>query len=828
MESEGLALSNSAQPNPNDTNVQLSKVVERVSDAVIALNKNWVFTYLNQQAGALFKRRAEELVGKFIWEELPEDIAKLFRNFFEKAFSEQTFLQFESYIESRHSWLEVRVFPSPDGLSIFLHDITEQKLQAQAADESASLLEGQNQILELIAQGTPLQTTLEALIRVIEAQSPDMLGSILLLDRDGVHLRHGAAPSLPESYTQKLDGEPIGPRAGSCGTAAYRHDPVIVEDIATDPLWTDYREIALKHDLRACWSIPIFDEQRNVLGTFALYFHKPGLPTARHYGQIAMATHTAAIAITRHNRIEALLSSRVKLQLRETQLSEAQRIAKFGSYQWIPGSDEVSRSEELCEIFGLRREDFPPTFEGYLERIHPEDRPNTKRIVEQALREQKPFETEERIILPDGSTRILLSIGRWVFDEARQVVKLIGICQDISESRKTEHAKAKLEEQLWQVQKMDSIGKLASGIAHDFNNILSVIVGYGELARQTLPDDSPARRHLSEIHKTAQRAAVLTRRLLAFGRQQVLQPTVLNLNIVIDNVGKIINRLIGEHISLHVTTDMRLGRAKADLAQVEQVLMNLVVNARDAMPKGGKIFIETANVELDENYSQWHPRVPPGSYIMLAVTDTGCGMTEETMSHIYEPFFTTKAVGEGTGLGLSVVYGVVKQSEAHIIVNSRVGKGTTFKIYFPRIDQPVELEPPSTTLAVLPRGSETVLVVEDDEALRDLITILLTNDGYKVLNAKDATIALEIAAEFHSHIDLVLTDLVMPDISGGELTARIKASHAEMHVLYMSGYPNDFLSHYGEMNPEIELLQKPFTSHDLLAHVRAALQKKVS
>ena len=690
--------------------------------------------------------------------------------------------------------------------------------------DSSALLQGQNHILELIAQGTPLSKTLDALIRVIEAQSPDMLGSILLLDPDGIHLHHGAAPSLPDSYTSLIDGEPIGPSAGSCGTAAFRHDAVIVEDIATDPLWVNYRELALKHDLRACWSTPIFDEHRKVLGTFALYFHKPGLPTSRHNKQIAMATYTAAIAITKHRRIEALRASRAELKSKKTQLVEAQRIAKFGSYEWTPGSDKVTRSEELCRIFGVKRENFEPTFEGYLRRVHPEDRANTKRIVEQALQEQKPFEFEERIILPDGSTRILLSMGRWIFDEAKQTVKLVGICQDITERKESERAKTTLEEQLRQVQKMDSIGKLASGIAHDFNNILSVIVGYGELARQVVEEDHPVRRHLAEINKTSQRAAILTRRLLAFSRQQVMQSTVLNLNAVIENLSKLMNRLIGEHILLQITPGEYLGEIKADLAQVEQVLMNLVVNARDAMPKGGKIFIETDNVVLDEDYAKWHPPVPPGSYVRLSVTDTGVGMDTETMSHIFEPFFTTKPPEEGTGLGLSVVYGVVKQSDAHITVNSRLGKGTTFKLYFPRTDQPIETLPVSVPEKI-PKGSETIMVVEDDESLREVITIMLTNEGYKVLSAKDAATALEIANEFHNHIDLVLTDIVMPEMSGSEMTLRIKESHPEMNLLYMSGYPNNFLSHHGVLNSEIGLLQKPFTSHDLLTHVRAALQK---
>jgi PAS domain S-box-containing protein len=305
----------------------------------------------------------------------------------------------------------------------------------QIAQENAELVRGQNHVLELIAHNTPLSETLDALVRVIEKLSPDMLGSILLLDPDGLRVRHGAAPSLPETYNRAIDGEPIGPKAGSCGTAAFRREPVIVEDIATDPLWENYRDFALRHGLRACWSTPIFEEnvseQRPVLGTFALYYHSPRLPSLRHRELIEMATQTAAIAIAKTRAEE-------ELKRREAQLVEAQRIAHIGSYEWDILSDKVYRSRELCHIFGLSPDEFEPTFEGYLKRVHPEDRASTKEIIEQAFREGKSFDHEERIVRPDGSVRILRSQGEFVSGKQGVPVKLVGICQDITDRKRTE------------------------------------------------------------------------------------------------------------------------------------------------------------------------------------------------------------------------------------------------------------------------------------------------------------------------------------------------------------------------------------------------------
>jgi two-component system cell cycle sensor histidine kinase/response regulator CckA len=338
---------------------------------------------------------------------------------------------------------------------------------------------------------------------------------------------------------------------------------------------------------------------------------------------------------------------------------------------------------------------------------------------------------------------------------------------DVTEARR-------LEEQFRQAQKMEAVGRLAGGVAHDFNNLLSVIMGYSELAQDTAPAGTAVRMQLDQIKKAAERAATLTRQLLAFSRQQVLETKVLNLNGVVNNVSKMLLRLIGEDIVLSLKPCEPLGSVKADLGQIEQVLMNLAVNARDAMPEGGKIAIETANVELDETYARQHPSLRPGSYVMLSFSDTGCGMDKKTQSRLFEPFFTTKGSGKGTGLGLSTVYGIVKQSGGYIWVYSEPKRGATFKIYLPRVDSPAQTLVSDRPDLVFDRGTETVLLVEDDNSLRALTAELLRGAGYTVVEAADGSAALEIANRRLDSIDLVLTDVIMPGMSGGELVVHLR------------------------------------------------------
>ncbi len=387
---------------------------------------------------------------------------------------------------------------------------------------------------------------------------------------------------------------------------------------------------------------------------------------------------------------------------------------------------------------------------------------------------------------------------------------------DITERRR-------LEEHLRQAQKMEAIGRLAGGIAHDFNNVLTAILGYSGFLLDKLDPTAPARRDVQEIKKAGERAAWLTQQLLAFSRKQVLKPQVLDLNQVIEKMDRLLRRLIGEHIRLLTVPAPTLGRVKVDQSQIEQVLMNLAINARDAMPEGGRLTIETAPVDLDEAYAKSHAEVVPGPYVMLAMSDTGSGMEAATKARIFEPFFTTKPIEKGTGLGLATVYGIVKQSGGHIWVYSEPGHGTTFKIYFPRVTEPAsppeQIKPEATARG----GSETVLVVEDDSAVRSLARAVLEEKGYRVLEAANGEEALRVSASHQDVIHLLLTDVIMPGMSGRVLAERLSALRPEIKALFISGYAGNAIFHHGVLDPGIAFLQKPFTAQELAQKVREVL-----
>jgi PAS domain S-box-containing protein len=379
------------------------------------------------------------------------------------------------------------------------------------------------------------------------------------------------------------------------------------------------------------------------------------------------------------------------------------------------------------------------------------------------------------------------------------------------------------EEQLRQSQKMEAVGQLAGGIAHDFNNLLTVITGYSELALRDVDSHNPLHPKLNEIKKAGDRAASLTRQLLAFSRKQILQPKVLDLNAVIPEMEKMLRRLIGEDIVLNTALDRSLGQVKADPGQIEQIVVNLCVNARDAMPAGGRLTIETSNVSLQQAYRNQQVLIRAGNYVMLSVSDNGCGMDAETQARIFEPFFTTKELGKGTGLGLSTVYGIVKQSEGIVWVYSEVGKGTTFKIYLPRVDEVAPTADQATPVRSVPRGHETILVVEDEDIVRALSTEILEKQGYQVLSAPNGREGLRLCREFGGRIDLLITDVVMPQMSGRELAEEFAVVRPETRVLYMSGFTDDAIVRHGVLDDDVFFIQKPFSPDALAIKTRSVL-----
>jgi two-component system, cell cycle sensor histidine kinase and response regulator CckA len=437
-----------------------------------------------------------------------------------------------------------------------------------------------------------------------------------------------------------------------------------------------------------------------------------------------------------------------------------------------------------------------------------------QKISELFLRDHKFKDAEVEWKRKDGAFITVRCSGWPIKDESGTDMEVFA--EDVTERRV-------LERQLRMAQKMEAVGRLSGGIAHDFNNLLGVIIGYIQVMKRNLDPGQPSYEYAEEIEKAGKRAVALTRQLLAFSRQQVLEPVILNLNTLMSEMEKMLPRLIGEDIQLNLILDPVIGQVKADPGQIEQVVMNLAVNARDAMPDGGELTIRTANAELDAVFVSEHPGSIAGRYVLLAVMDTGMGMDPETQAQIFEPFFTTKGRDRGTGLGLATVYGVVKQSNGYIVVESEKGKGALFKVYLPRIEEPVPAKIESVTAPPTARGSETILLVEDAEPLRMLARLFLNENGYHVLTAADGAEAQLVAAQTPGPIHLLLTDVVMPGINGRVLAERLAPLHPAMKVLYMSGYTDSFIAGHGVLEEGIHLLHKPFTEDALIRKIRELL-----
>jgi len=493
----------------------------------------------------------------------------------------------------------------------------------------------------------------------------------------------------------------------------------------------------------------------------------------------------------------------------------AGQMARLGAWQVDLETKRVTWTDEIRAVCELSP-DVQPTYEDGVSYYVPEHRDEVTRQMDACAREGHPIDFEAQLITAKGRRIWVRAMGNAFRDDTGRIVRLQGSLQDISERRR-------LEEQLLQSQKLEAIGKLAGGVAHDFNNLLTVILGYSKMVVETMNEGDPLRDDIREIEAAARRAAELTQQLLAFSRRQVLSPRVVNWNTVLTGMKKMMGRLV--RADVHLTYFLgAVGQVFADPSQLEQIVMNLVVNARDAMPQGGSITIETQNVTIGPDYSATHHGIAPGSYVMLAVSDTGEGMDPETQARIFEPFFSTKPLGEGTGLGLSTVWGIVAQSNGHISVQSEKGVGTTFKIYLPNVESPVEDEQPSGPNSALSGGNETILVVEDDEQVRNFICAVLKRKGYHVLEADNGGEAFLICERYSEKIDLLITDVVMPRMSGRELAQRVASLRPQMRVLYLSAYTEHAIVSHGVLDTGIDFIAKPVAPDALLRRIRAIFE----
>jgi PAS domain S-box-containing protein len=589
--------------------------------------------------------------------------------------------------------------------------------------------------------------------------------------------------------------------------------PAVCDDIEHDPQSAPWRDAALRRGYRTMAAFAILRNGQPV-GAFNIYFGSIGVFDVEERRLLEGLAGDIGFAIGVHEREGERRRAEEQRRLAEDrfrQLAEA-----IQQVFWMTDAQGALLyvSPAFETIFGRSCESLAATPGVWMDAVHPDDRERVEQAAYARLR-RRDYDEVYRIVRPDGAVRWIRDRAFHVYDEAGELYRLVGTTADITEQRQ-------LEEQLQQAQKMEIVGRLAGGVAHDFNNLLTVINGMADLVLAGLAEDDPARPDLLQIRLAGDRAAALTGRLLAVSRRQILKPEIVDLGAIVGGLRDMIQRLIGEDVTLILELAPDLASVKADPGQIEQVVLNLIVNARDAMPDGGVLTIETRTVHLDALYAAEHPGTRPGPHVMLAVRDTGIGMDESIRRRIFEPFFTTKAQGKGTGLGLSMVYGIVKQSGGSIWFHSEPGHGSRFTIYLPYVAGAPAARP-ARVPAPLPRGQETVLVVEDEPALRELAARVLTGAGYTVLQAANGADALALLSQHAEAVHLVFTDVVMPGMNGRELAARLATLRPGIRVLYTSGYTEDAILRHGVLDDPRRFLSKPYTPAALRRRIREAL-----
>ena len=508
-------------------------------------------------------------------------------------------------------------------------------------------------------------------------------------------------------------------------------------------------------------------------------------------------------------------------------LNEAQHVAMFGSWDWNLLTDKVWWSNETYLIFGVTPQDFVPSFEENGKFIHPDDLEMYSKSFEHSIQTGEPLDVQLRLIARDGSLKNCQANGKVVQDSSGKPIRFIGTVMDITDRKRAEEEKTKLEAQFHQAQKMESVGRLAGGVAHDFNNMLAVILGYTEMALMKISPENPQYAYLEEIRKASERSTDLTRQLLAFARKQIIAPKVLDLNETVESTLNMLNKMIGENIKLNWLPGKGVWPVKMDPSQIDQILANLCINSRDAISDVGTITIETDNIVFDEAYCSTHPDIAPGDYVQLSISDNGCGMDRETLANVFEPFFTTKEVGKGTGLGLATVYGIVKQNKGYINVYSEQGFGATFAIYLHRYEGGTEKEQSDGAQEKAPHGHETILLVEDEPAILIMTTMMLQQLEYTILAASSPGQAIHLAEEYAGdEIHLLLTDVIMPEMNGNNLARNLLTVYPHIKILFMSGYTSNVIAHHGVLDEGVHFIRKPFLIKELAYKLREVLDEK--
>ncbi|HEV3437835.1 MAG TPA: PAS domain S-box protein [Gemmata sp.] len=683
----------------------------------------------------------------------------------------------------------------------FIRDVTERKRAEIAQGERVKLASLVGDIGVALTQGDSMKAMLglcaNAMVRHLDAASAriwtvDEAGEVLELQASSGNDTHNddAHTRIPIEWSR-------------IGLIAKERRPHVTNAAIGDPRVCD-QEWASREGMVAFAGHPLLVADR-LVGVVALFArHNLSDATLDAFAGVA---GQIALGIDRQRAQDAVRESEGRFRaLIEKSFDGILLLDREGVISYA--------SPSATRIMGYPREEF--IGRSFSELVAPEDLNEHNESHRQSIGELGASATScNRYGHKDGNWRWLEVRSTNLFAEPGVWAKVINF-RDVTERRQ-------LEEQFRHSQKMEAVGQLAGGVAHDFNNLLTIINGYSNLLLQSIPPGDSSRESLEEIHKAGERSAELTRQLLAFSRQQVLAPRILNLNAVMANAEKLLRRAIGEDVTLIAILDPNLGSVRADPGQVEQILLNLAVNARDAMPTGGRLTIETRNVELNGEYVASHPDAQSGSHVQMVVTDTGCGMAPEAKARIFEPFFTTKGPGKGTGLGLATVYGIVRQSGGCIGVDTKVGVGTTFNIYLPRVDMPVATTKPRSGPQAPPRGTETVLLVEDEDGVRALTRYVLTRCGYNVLEAAEGIEAVQVAGGHPDPIHLLISDVVMPGVGGRVVADRVTELHPEAHVLFVSGYTDDAVVRHGVSQERVNFLQKPFSPIALAHKVRDIL-----
>ncbi|MEX0695026.1 MAG: PAS domain-containing protein [Rhodospirillales bacterium] len=754
-----------AQTKADDAEWERINVLESISDGFFAVDEDWSFTYLNQQASVLLERSREELLGKSVWDEFPEAIDSEFQRQYQRAIEAQQTVQFQEFYPALNKWFDVTAYPIPGGLAVYFRDVTNERDRQERQRLIDAALSRQNDIV-MITEGDVLD-------------APD--GPRIVYVNDAF-----------ERLTGYSRSEAIG------------QTPRLLQGPETDRQQLDNIRYALQN------KEPTRCEVLNYKKSGESYWLEIDITPL--FNDKGHCTHFVAVErdITERKWKEAEFQ---QLQERFQLISQA---TSEVIWDWDLNSDEVWWNDSIADVFGYAVSELEPGPESWTLRIHPDDREHILHSIHKTIEGEEEFwKGEYRFVKSDGQSANIDDRGFVIRDESGKAIRMVGSMLDITE-------RTEMEQQLREAQKMEAVGHLTGGVAHDFNNLLTVILGNAEMLAEKMTD--PKLRSMARMTvSAAERGAQLTNRLLAFARRRPLDPKPTDINQLVESMQMLIRRTLPESIDLEFVPDPDLGVAEIDAGELDAALLNLVVNARDAMQKGGKLTIETANVVLENNYADRHPEVSVGEYVLVCVSDTGTGMDADTVRRVFEPFFTTKDVGKGSGLGLSMVFGFTKQSGGHIKIYSEPGEGTSVKLYFPRVRIGLESASQPTTETLLQGGTEHILIAEDDDLVLEHLRNLLLSLGYRVSAAMSGPEALSIL-QAHDDIDLLLTDIVMPGgMNGRELADRARSAHPSLKVMFTSGYTENAIVHQGRLDPGVVLLSKPYTRLELATKLRLVL-----